>query len=163
ARPHANVSYSVRGLAGLLEERLRLLRVFAVLPGDRDHQLAGAVRASYSASCRLSSVSRRLYLSGSIPGRGADSVGAVAPLPLSLVIVRVELPVPLEARVTTGGLNVPVVLVGRPLTDRLTLPLKLLSEDNVTLYVTLPGRTTVLLVGLTVILKSGWLGMGVLV
>ena len=83
--------------------------------------------------------------------------------PLSPEMVSVELPVPPGDKVTEGGLKLAVVLLGRALTDRLTLPLKLLSEVSVTAYVTLPGRTSVLVDGLTLMLKSGALGIGVLV
>jgi len=48
------------------------------------------------------------------------------------VTVKTELPEPPGDRVTDGGLNVPVVLLGKPLTDRPTLPLKLFSELSVT-------------------------------
>jgi hypothetical protein len=53
--------------------------------------------------------------------------------PLSVVILKEELPEPFGGRVTDGGVKVPVVLLGKPLTDRLTLPLKLLREVSVTL------------------------------
>jgi hypothetical protein len=50
---------------------------------------------------------------------------------------------------------VPPVLGGNPLTDRLTLPPKPLSEARVMLYWTLPGRPTVLLGGVTLMVKLG--------
>ena len=48
------------------------------------------------------------------------------------MIVRVDVPDPPAPNVTELGLNEPLVLLGRALTLRLTVPLKLLMEVSVT-------------------------------
>ena len=48
------------------------------------------------------------------------------------VTVSTDVPVPPAVRSTTGGLNEPVVLEGKPLTLRLTPPANPLSEVTVT-------------------------------
>ena len=74
--------------------------------------------------------------------------------PLSALIAITEVAVPPGESVTLGGLKVPTTLLGTPLTDKLTLPLKLLSDVSATVYWVLPGRSTVLLGGVTLMLKS---------
>jgi hypothetical protein len=79
-------------------------------------------------------------------------------------MVRIEEPVPPEGTKTTGGLNEPEVWAGSPLRNRMTLPLKPFSEVRVTAYCTVPGRTTVRLDGVTLMLKLGArVGAGVFV
>ena len=80
-----------------------------------------------------------------------------------MLIVSIDDPVPPEARATGLGLKVPLVLLGRPLTLKLTLPLKLLTEFRFTVYEVLFGLTTLWLEGVTLRLKSGTFGSGVAV
>ena len=52
--------------------------------------------------------------------------------PLCVVMLSVEEPEPLAGTATTGGLKLAEVLLGKPLTDRLTLPEKPFTEVRVT-------------------------------
>lgn len=67
-----------------------------------------------------------------------------------VVIVSLEVPEP----VTDVGLNVAVVREGKPLTLKLTVPLKPLSAVTVTVYEVVPGRPTVCELGEAEIKKS---------
>ena len=78
ARAHPDVSHGGRGVARLLQECLCLLRLFALLSGDRDRGPAGAVRAPYLAGCGFLALFGRIYLSGTIPGGAGDPACAVA-------------------------------------------------------------------------------------
>ena len=60
-----------------------------------------------------------------------------------LVVCTVSVEVSVGGRVKDVGFRVHVALVGQPLTVRLTVPLKLFTGVAVTVYVVLPGRTTV--------------------
>lgn len=71
---------------------------------------------------------------------------------LRVLMVKVDVPEP----VTDVGLKLPVVRDGNPVTLRLTTPLKPFTFAIVTVYVVVPGVPTVLLVGLAVIVKSGF-------
>jgi hypothetical protein len=78
------------------------------------------------------------------------------------VIDSVAVRLPLES--ATGlGLKDLLALFGKPLTVSVTLPLYPFTGLRVTVYVMLPGRFTVWLAGLTLSVKSGVGGTGVLV
>jgi hypothetical protein len=88
--------------------------------------------------------------------------GPVGPFPWVLT-VSVEEPVPPAVRAAGLGLNDGEVLFGRPVTLRLTFPLKPLVELRVIVYVVVKGRVTDRLVGSTPNKKSAALVSGVLV
>ena len=65
---------------------------------------------------------------------------------------------PPEDTATGFALHEAVALLGRPVTDRLTLPLKPFNESRLTVYVTDLLAVTDRLAGLTLNVKSGGLG-----
>jgi len=72
-----------------------------------------------------------------------------------VVIVRVEVDVFGEVSVTGFGLKVPVAPVGKPVTERLTLPLKVFIGVRVKLYLALVPALMVSTLVFAAIEKSG--------